>query len=231
MVQKEEDFGPRIFEWRQWSWWYYLQSRNTCDDRWASNQKLSSNIVCRANMCCQLSISLAWSLRITGITCFTANLCATLLVRDRNSSVKPSQVGFATYLLRRYEVILLLLYSFVNMLGYMILLYSLSNYAVSIGLSQAQASNITAILNLGTAIGRPVIGFASDRLGRILVAGSLAMFTGVCCFCIWIPSNSYGVLIFYALVAGATIGTFWMVSTASAKTSLSQPILTILFRR
>lgn len=57
----------------------------------------------------------------------------------------------------------------------MILLDSLSNYAVSIGLSQYQASIITALLNLGTAVGRPGVGFASDRLGRIMIAGSLTM--------------------------------------------------------
>lgn len=55
-------------------------------------------------------------------------------------------------------------------------------------------------MNLGTAVGRPAVGFASDKLGRILVAGSIAMFTGLMCFCIWIPSNSYGVLMFYALI-------------------------------
>lgn len=133
------------------------------------------------------------------------------MLRDRNAIVKPSQLGFATYLLRRYDVILLLSYSFLNMMGYMILLYSLSNYAVSIGLSQSQASVVTALLNTGTAIGRPGIGFASDKLGRIKIAGSLAMFTGLCCFAIWIPATTYGVLIFYALLAGMTIGTFWMV--------------------
>lgn len=156
-------------------------------------------------------ISLAWSLRITGIICFAVNLSATLLLRDRNTFVKPSQLGFATYLLKRYDIILLLSYSFINMCGYMVLLFSLSNYAVSIGLSQSQASTITALLNAGTAVGRPAIGFASDRLGRIIVAGSLAMFTGLCCFVIWIPATTYGVLIFYALLAGMTLGTFWMV--------------------
>ncbi|KAL1306614.1 hypothetical protein AAFC00_005295 [Neodothiora populina] len=155
-------------------------------------------------------ISLAWSLRITGILCFAFNLLATILLRDRNAQVKPMQVGFASYLLKRPEVILLLLYSFVNLLGYMVLLYSLSAFAVSIGLTQSQASNITALLNLGTAIGRPAVGFASDRWGRLIIAGSLSMFTGICCFIIWIPANSYGVLIFYAILAGMTIGTFWM---------------------
>ncbi|GAB7357104.1 hypothetical protein MBLNU459_g7909t2 [Dothideomycetes sp. NU459] len=155
-------------------------------------------------------ISLGWALRITGLICFAVNLSATLMLRDRNALVKPSQLGFATHLLKRYDVILLLSYSFINLMGYMILLYSLSNYAVSIGLSQSQASIITALLNLGTTVGRPAIGFASDKLGRILIAGSLAMFTGICCFVIWIPATAYGVLIFYALLAGMTIGTFWM---------------------
>lgn len=157
------------------------------------------------------SINLAWSLRITGIICFVFNTAATLLLRDRNKSVKPTQVGFATYLLKRYEVVLLLSYSFVNMFGYMALLYSLSNYAISIGLSQYQASMVTAILNLGTFVGRPAVGVASDKLGRIPVAGALAMFTGLSCFFFWIPATSYGVLLFYAFVAGMVIGTFWMV--------------------
>ena len=155
------------------------------------------------------SISLPWALRITGIICFVCNFSATLLLRDRNATVKPSQLGFATHLLKRYDVLLLLSYAFLNLFGYMTVLYSLSNYAVSLGLSQKKASIVTAILNLGTVVGRPFIGLASDKLGRIQIAGYNAMFTGLICFIIWIPCNSYGVLVFFAFVAGMVIGTFW----------------------
>lgn len=158
-------------------------------------------------------ISLAWSLRITGILCFIGNGISTILVRDRNHLVKPPQLGFAKHLLRRYDCLLLLMWAFVHIMGYMVLLYSLSSYAVQVvGLSQSQAGILTAVLNLGTGFGRPCIGFGSDRFGRIPVAASLTCFNGIILFAIWLPANSFGVLIFFALVSGATMGTYWMVS-------------------
>lgn len=101
------------------------------------------------------------------------------------------------------------------MLGYITLLYSLPNFADSIGLSNQQAAAISAYLNLGTACGRPIIGFVSDRLGRIEIAGYLTLFCGLTCFAIWIPAKTYGVTIFFAIVSGAVVGVFWMVSYPS----------------
>ncbi|KAM3414048.1 hypothetical protein BST61_g11612 [Cercospora zeina] len=156
-------------------------------------------------------IGLGWALRITGILCLVGNGTATLLVKDRNHVVKPPQLGFAMHLLKRYECLLLLAWNFTNLFGYMALLYSLSSYAVAVvGLTQAQASTLTAILNLGTGFGRPAIGFISDRLGRIEVAACATLFNAVMIFAVWIPGNSYGVLILFAFVSGASIGTFWM---------------------
>ncbi|KXL42162.1 MAG: hypothetical protein FE78DRAFT_110394 [Acidomyces sp. 'richmondensis'] len=140
-------------------------------------------------------ISLAWALRITGIIALIGNLIATSLVRDRNHIVKPPQLGFATHLLKRYDCLLLLI----------------SNYAVHVaGLTQAQAGVLIAILNLGTGIGRPLIGFASDRFGRIEVAATLTLSCGLSVFAIWIPASHYGVLIFISLLAGPILGVYWM---------------------
>ena len=157
-------------------------------------------------------ISLAWSLRVTGILCFIGNGISTVLVRDRNHLVKPPQLGFAIHLVRRYDCLLLLSWAFVNLLGYMVILYSLSSYASEVvGLSQKQASILTAVLNLGTGVGRPCIGFASDTFGRIETAACLTLFNALAVFAIWIPAINFGVLIFFALVSGATLGTYWMV--------------------
>ncbi|PPJ49978.1 hypothetical protein CBER1_04749 [Cercospora berteroae] len=156
-------------------------------------------------------ISLAWALRITGILCLVGNVSATLLVRDRNHVVKPPQLGFARHLLKRYECVMLLGWNFSNLFGYMALLYSLSSYAVEVvGLTQGQASTLTAILNLGTGFGRPAVGFVSDWLGRIEVAACATLFNAVMISAVWIPGDSYGVLLFFAFVSGAFIGTFWM---------------------
>lgn len=152
-------------------------------------------------------LSLAWSLRITGIICLVANLIGTALIRDRNAHIKPPQLGFAAHLLRRYDCLLLLAWAFTNVLGYIVILYSVSAYAVQIaGLTQAQAGILTAVLNLGTGVGRPAAGVISDRFGRIFVAACITLACAVSVFAIWIPATTYGVLVFFSLVSGAILG-------------------------
>jgi len=162
-------------------------------------------------------IGLGWSLRITGIITFVINLIAALLLRDRNHIIRPLQLGFDTTLLRQYKVQLLLGWAFISMLGYITLLYSLADFTISIDLSQSQAIDIVAFLNLGTAIGRPFVGLLSDRYGRIEVAGLFTFFCGVLCFAVWLPATSFGVTVLFALLSGAILGTFWMVSGSLPK--------------
>lgn len=157
------------------------------------------------------NLSLAWSLRITAVITAFMNLTATMLIRNRNSIIRPPQLGFDTKLLRRPDVLLLLFWGFSSMLGYITLLYSLSDFSRFVGLTKSEAASITAYLNLGTAIGRPLIGVASDRIGRMEVAGLLTLFCGITCFAIWIPAASYGVIVFFAILNGGILGVFWMV--------------------
>jgi len=95
------------------------------------------------------------------------------------------------------------------MLGCVVLLFSLPNYALSIGLTAQQGSIIGALFNLGQCIGRPLVGIFSDTAGRINIAGFLTFFCGLLCFIVWIFAKSFGVLIFFALISGTVAGTFW----------------------
>jgi MFS family permease len=156
-------------------------------------------------------ISIAWSLRITGIVAFVAITAAIAIIRDRNSVIRPPQLAFDTKLLRRLDVLLLLAWAFTSMLGYVVLLFSLSDFALSIGFSRAQATDLIGFLNLGTAIGRPFIGIVSDRWSRIDTAGVLTLACGLSCFAFWLPATSYGLTVFFAIICGAIVGVFWMV--------------------
>lgn len=62
------------------------------------------------------------------------------------------QLAFDMQLFKRIEFILLLGWGFLSMLGYVVLLFSLANYARSVGLSAQQGSVIGALLNLGQGI-------------------------------------------------------------------------------
>ncbi|KAL5119055.1 hypothetical protein ACEQ8H_002979 [Pleosporales sp. CAS-2024a] len=153
---------------------------------------------------------ISWALRITGLIALVAQVLVISVIRDRNKSIQPTQLGFDTKLLRRYDVVLLLCWSFTSMFGYVVLLFSLSDFALSIGLSRAQATDVLGSLHIGTAAGRPLIGILSDRWSRIDTAGMLTLLCGVSCFAFWVPATSFGLTVFFAVLCGAILGVFWM---------------------
>lgn len=160
-------------------------------------------------------IGLPWTLRVTGLTSGAMLFVAAILTKSRNEHIQPRQHGFPIRLLRRYDVNLLLAWSFVIILGYIVLMFSLSDFARSadgLGLTSVRAANITGFVNLGTAIGRPIIGIFSDRFGRIQVAGTVTAICAISVFALWIPSTAAGewLMICFALIAGATFGVFWV---------------------
>lgn len=158
------------------------------------------------------NISLAWALRITGILSGAMNIAATMAIRSRNDIIQPKQHPFDTKLLKRYDVKLVMAWAFVSMFGYITILFSMSNFATSIGLDNSQAATVTALLNLGTAIGRPFIGVISDRYGRIKCATIITFLCALSVFAIWLPASTFGVTVFFAVVNGAILGVFWVVS-------------------
>lgn len=157
-------------------------------------------------------IGLGWAFRILGICAFTVNTICALLIKDRNKKIGSSQLAFDYRLFRRPEFLLLLGFGFLSMLGYIVLLFSLPNYAQSgIGLSAHQGSVIGAVLNLGQALGRPPIGYFSDNVGRMNMASVMTFLAGLFSLVIWIFAKTYGVMLFFALVVGMVAGTYWAV--------------------
>lgn len=161
------------------------------------------------------SLGLPWALRTTGLVALAANSVATVLLRDRNRHINPTQLAFDSALLHRKEVILLLSWAFISMFGYITLLFSLSDFALAIGLSRRQATDVIGFLNLGTAIGRPIVGITSDYTSRVVMAVVLTCICGFICLALWVPATSFGVLLVFSILCGAILGVFWVVSDLS----------------
>lgn len=109
------------------------------------------------------SLGVEWAFRILGILAFAVNFVCAILMKDRNKAIGTTQLAFDYRLFKRPEFLLTLGWGFFSMLGYVVLLFSLPNYALTIGLSDSQGSVIGALLNLGQGIGRPLVGIFSDR--------------------------------------------------------------------
>lgn len=155
------------------------------------------------------SLGWRWALRVLAASGFAVNLVCALVLRDRNKQIKPSLVIFDWRKLGRYEILLIVAWGALSELGYIALYYSMPSYAASIGLSAKQGSIAGTMVSVGLAIGRPVMGYYSDALGRINMAAFGTGFCGLLCLVVWTFAKSYGVLLFFATTSGTVCGTFW----------------------
>ncbi|KAB8215625.1 major facilitator superfamily domain-containing protein [Aspergillus novoparasiticus] len=158
-------------------------------------------------------LGLSWAFRILGIIACVVNLICANLIKDRNKDVGSRHKAFHFPLFKRPEFLLFLGWGVFSMLGYVALLFSVANFALSVGLSSHQGSIVSALLNLGQGLGRPFVGMFSDKLGRINIATVLSFCCGLFCLVIWIFARSMGVVCFFAVLVGTVAGTYWATVT------------------
>ncbi len=155
------------------------------------------------------NLGLSWAFRILGIVAFVSNTICAILIKDRNKATGTRGSAFDISLLKRPEYGLLLGFGWFSMLGYVPLIFTMARYGNAIGLDASQAALVSALFHLGQSIGRPSIGFFSDRTGRINMACFTTFLTSLFCLAIWTNAKSYGVLAFFAVIGGLVGGTFW----------------------
>lgn len=194
---------------------WFMKKRSLANGICAAGSGVGGLIVCFSTQGMLEAVGFVWALRITAAVVFVVNLAATLLVRSRNKEIRPDQRIFNFHLLGSYQVKLLLGWSIILMFGYITLMFSLSDYASAIGRTDQDKATVAAMLNLGAAIGRPIIGYVSDRYGRVEVAGIATFSCGILVFVLWLPTTNYGVLVAFSLISGGILGIYWAVSVTN----------------
>ena len=154
-------------------------------------------------------LGLAWTFRTLAILQFVVCGTCTLLLKDRNKEIGSSLASFDIKLLKRLEFLFLLGWAFFSVLGYVTLLFSLPNWATTIGLNASQGAIVGAMANLGQAISRPIVGHFADRSGCLTVATLATALAGLFCFVFWIFIETYAQAVTFALISGAVTGTFF----------------------
>ncbi|RAH81610.1 MFS general substrate transporter [Aspergillus japonicus CBS 114.51] len=141
------------------------------------------------------NISLPWAFRILAIVSLVVNFGSSLFLRDRNTQTRNRPAVFKASLLKNIDFLLVLLWAIFSLTAYIIVLFSIPDYGESEGLSADQGALLGALVNLGQVVGRPGVGFLSDRLGRLNVSATFA--------------RQYASIVGFSIVIGLFIGTFW----------------------
>lgn len=155
------------------------------------------------------NIGLEWAFRILAIICFVVNGISATLIKDRNKHIGSVHIAFHKDLFKRIEVILLISWAFFSLIGYVIVIFSLTDYGQTVGFSASHASLLASMFSLSQGIGRPLIGLTSDYFGRLNIVCVGTFIAGFCALFLWIFAGKYfaGAIV-YSLF-GAFAGMIW----------------------
>ncbi|ROW16134.1 hypothetical protein VPNG_01824 [Cytospora leucostoma] len=154
-------------------------------------------------------VGLAWAFRVLAVLAFVVNGGCIFLARDRNEEVAAVHHPFHRELFGMPGLYLVLAWGFFSILGYTIVVFSIASYASAVGFTSNQGSIVAAIFNLSQGLGRPMIGYFSDKIGRINIAALSSLIAGLAAFLLWIFAGEHlAGLIIYALF-GAFAGCIW----------------------
>lgn len=160
-----------------------------------------------------------WALRMCGLVTGVVTLCCCSIMKPRNYKPLPLKVTltrefigsnaraiFSISPFKDYALSLLGLWFGLVLLGYVLVLYTVSAYGILVGLTRKQGSTLTAVLNAGQAVGRPSCGFIADRIGRFNYTIVNCVVIAVLIWAFWMNATSYGALIVFSILIGLIIG-------------------------
>lgn len=152
-----------------------------------------------------------WALRAQLIMCFGLSWIAIALVRTR------MDVKFALFdkqIFMSAGFWFLVMYMVFCMFGYVVVLYDMANFTTSLGYSEYQGSIASAMVQVGSAFGRPLVGRFSDRFGPVTVTGVAYLISGVLVLAMWIPAKNYATTLAFCVLIGAFMGSVFATMPA-----------------
>ncbi|KXJ87990.1 major facilitator superfamily domain-containing protein [Microdochium bolleyi] len=160
-------------------------------------------------------LGFGWTVRIIGFLVLPFMGFAAFAVRPR---IAPRTSDFwMLSALRETRFLLLIAALFFMFIGMFTPFFFLPTYAVSRGMDATLAGYLLAILNAASTFGRVIPGVLADKYGRLNMFGLGGIMTGILVFCLNIPQNNAG-LIVYAVFFGFASGT--IISGGSAAFSV-----------
>lgn len=175
---------------------------------------------------------LPWTYRIVGLMAFGICMIASCLIRTRlppghvnqpaRSPIKLSLLKDINFVIMLFGVVIALtgyliplFYMPSKFIGYsfMILLLTISlEYCTAHGISSIQSSNIVGIACAMNAIGRLVLGYFADRIGRLNMFMIASTFAGLFCMLLWPFAKTYETMMAFAVLFGFTCGIYYALA-------------------
>ena len=152
-----------------------------------------------------------WALRVQSIIGFGLTWIAIFLAKSKAAkhNIQFDFFNFSSCKTAGYWLVMLFVITCI--FGYVIVLYTLANFTTSLGYSERQGSIVSAMVQVGSLFGRPVVGYLSDRYGAATLGSIVYYISGIFCLAMWIPARNYATVIIFALIMGSIMGSIYAI--------------------
>lgn len=158
-----------------------------------------------------------WAMRMIAIVSVTLEVLLVIFIKERTTVKHKAKISWklvqmqAAFIFRlkvmfQWRVVLISLWCGLGMVSYIVISFSLASFATFIGLSETQGANVTAIFNGCQVIGRPLIGIAGDKFGRVNMAIFFNAIVIILIFAFFINCHNSPELIAFSILSGLTTG-------------------------
>lgn len=157
--------------------------------------------------------SVFWALRCQSIIGFGLVWIAIFLIRDKHKHTGQIQFTFLDkQVLKNVGFYIMAFFIITCMFGYVVVLYTLVNFTTSLGYSEYQGSIVSAMVQLGSVVGRPIIGILADQIGPFTMITIVYLLSAIFTLAMWIPARNWATMLIYALVMGSLMGSIYGAS-------------------
>lgn len=158
---------------------------------------------------------LPWTYRIVGLMAFGICMLSSCLMRTRlppgigkqpvRSPIKPAMLKEVNFVIMLFGVV-------ISLTGYLIPLFYMPKYCASYGITPAQSSNIVGVACAMNAVGRLVLGYFADRIGRLNMYVIVSTCAGLFCMLLWPFAKTYETMMAFAVLFGLTCGIYYALA-------------------
>nr|QFR37176.1 MFS transporter [Cyberlindnera americana] len=154
---------------------------------------------------------LRWALISQAIICSVCTIIGLCLVRTRENEINSILRVWDWKLFANPGYLMFATYVCFCLLGFVVLVYNLADFTISLGYSAHQGSIVACMISVGIVIGRPTVGKLSDKFGPVTVSIFTQLLVGLLCLAMWIPDRNLATSIAFAIIQGGTMGSIWVV--------------------
>lgn len=154
--------------------------------------------------------SVFWAIRAQAIMAFGLIGIATVFIRSKTPRKSLNNKLFDNLIVYiQLDFIIFGLFAITAIFAYVILLYTLTKFTTSLGYTNFEGSITSAMVQVGSFFGRPIVGQLSDRFGAISVTSSCYLICGIFSLAMWIPARNLATVIIFALIEGGLMGSIY----------------------